>query len=363
MCYGNHFNIGFVFMLHTLLRLLKWPLLRNGTLTIVALLVVLAYAVVGFMLTEGQVNPKLTFLDALWWAIVSMTTVGYGDLYPTTTASRFLVGIPTMFFGCAIVAQVLGFMADHMIKTESKKRRGLKKMKLKDHIIIVRFPSLTKIFQLVEEIRADQSTFERDIVVIDDQIEEFPEELTSLGVTFVRGDAEEIPVLERASFRDAKQIILLADPKDPKYSDLKNLSIVLSVEAKVSDIITIAEVLQPEKVHVFREAGCDSVMCLSDISSQLLVQEMQDPGLGHVMRELTSNQNGKQLYIVKIPQGINTYLDLSNHLSDKQNLLLGVSHCNENSTTHSHSSWNPPDDYRISQGDRAIIISEERPSL
>ncbi|SMF83737.1 potassium channel family protein [Pseudobacteriovorax antillogorgiicola] len=346
-------------MLQFLLQIFRNTLIRHGTLTLLALCLMLVYSVVGFMLTEGQTNPKLTWGDALWWAIVSMTTVGYGDLYPTTSLSRFLVGIPTMFFGCALVAQVLGSMADHIIKTESRKRRGLKTLRCKDHIIIIRLPSLTKVVQLVNEIRADESTGKTPIVLIDDRFEELPEDLSNLGVSFVRGNAEEPAVLNRANYENARQIIILADPDEPRLSDLRSLAIILSVEAKAGHVVTIAEVLQPEKVTVFKEAGCDSVLCVSDLSSQMIAQEIQDPGLGHVMQELTSNRSGKQLYMIPIPQQYKIYQDVEDWLKPKDALLIGLSHQREHGG-HSHSSWYPKQDHPIIQGDRAIIIADER---
>ncbi len=50
-----------------------------------------------------------TFFDAIYWATVSLTTVGYGDIYPITTAGRIITMISSIF-GIAIVALPAGII-------------------------------------------------------------------------------------------------------------------------------------------------------------------------------------------------------------------------------------------------------------
>lgn len=60
---------------------------------------VIALAALGLYLIEGGRNPAVgSFVDALWWAVATVTTVGYGDVVPATTAGR-LLGVGTMILG------------------------------------------------------------------------------------------------------------------------------------------------------------------------------------------------------------------------------------------------------------------------
>ncbi len=65
-----------------------------------------------------------TFFEAVYWATVSLTTVGYGDIYPVTTAGRIITMISS-FFGIAIVALPAGIITagfmDELNNAESKK--------------------------------------------------------------------------------------------------------------------------------------------------------------------------------------------------------------------------------------------------
>ena len=56
-----------------------------------------------------------TFGDAIWWACTTMTTVGYGDLYPVTTAGRF-IGVGLMIGGIALLGTVTATFASWLVE-------------------------------------------------------------------------------------------------------------------------------------------------------------------------------------------------------------------------------------------------------
>lgn len=66
-------------------------------------------------------NSFNTFFDAVYWATISLTTVGYGDIYPITTLGRIITMISS-FMGIAIVALPAGIItAGYMKEIESDK--------------------------------------------------------------------------------------------------------------------------------------------------------------------------------------------------------------------------------------------------
>lgn len=67
-----------------------------------------------------------TFFDAIYWATISLTTVGYGDIYPVTTAGRFITMLSSVF-GIAIVALPAGIItAGYMEALSDEKKNGNK---------------------------------------------------------------------------------------------------------------------------------------------------------------------------------------------------------------------------------------------
>lgn len=82
---------------------------------LVTLVVVVAAAALGFMVEDGHGGTIDSFGDALWWAITTVTTVGYGDTFPVTPAGRavaaFLMVTGIAMFG-VLTANLAAFMVD-----------------------------------------------------------------------------------------------------------------------------------------------------------------------------------------------------------------------------------------------------------
>jgi voltage-gated potassium channel len=84
-------------------------------------LVILEFGSYLVLLAESQAPDAniLTSGDALWWAYVTITTVGYGDKYPVTPAGR-LVGICVMTAGVGVFATFAGYVANKLLIPEKK---------------------------------------------------------------------------------------------------------------------------------------------------------------------------------------------------------------------------------------------------
>ncbi|MDQ6954608.1 MAG: ion transporter [Mariprofundaceae bacterium] len=90
--------------------------------------VVFTFGTLGYVLEHGQ-NPSFAEIsDGLWWAFVTLTTVGYGDIFPITSAGR-IVGVFTMIFGIIIyslmIANVTVFVEEQGRKRKQEKEQAL----------------------------------------------------------------------------------------------------------------------------------------------------------------------------------------------------------------------------------------------
>lgn len=93
------------------------------TVGIVSIVVVLISAYAIFVFEDPKISPDSnikTPIDALWWAYVTITTVGYGDKYPITTGGR-IVAVFLMTAGVGLFGAFSGFVASLFIGTDIRK--------------------------------------------------------------------------------------------------------------------------------------------------------------------------------------------------------------------------------------------------
>jgi voltage-gated potassium channel len=321
----------------------------EGALLFVALL---AYATSGYMYFELPSKPSLTWLDALWWAVVTMTTVGYGDYFPETLGGRLLVGIPTMFIGIGLLGYLLSLFASLVMESKMKTLKGLARVDVDDHIIICRYNGLGPTLQLIREIRADAHTRDVPIVLVDSHLEEVPPDLQAARVHFVRGEPSREATLEMANFLRARCVLIQLDGRDPERSDDRNLKVALTFERLHPDVTSIVHCHDPENVLFFERANCDSVICTQALSSQMMVQEMQDPGVHAVVAELTTNVHGKQCYLTPPPSGASTFGALKGLYADV--VVLGLRRAG-------HNLLAPTDATPLQPGDQVVVVAGNRP--
>jgi len=82
----------------------------------VVLILALAYVVVcATVIFNVEADTFGSFFEALYWSVVSLTTVGYGDLYPTTEIGRF-IAMASSLMGIAIVALPSGIITTGLLE-------------------------------------------------------------------------------------------------------------------------------------------------------------------------------------------------------------------------------------------------------
>ncbi len=77
---------------------------------------------VGIYYFENPVQPEIfaSIFHSLWWAVATLTTVGYGDIYPITTGGKIFTSV-MLFIGLGIVAVPTGLIASALTKTRGNK--------------------------------------------------------------------------------------------------------------------------------------------------------------------------------------------------------------------------------------------------
>ncbi len=342
-----------------LLRLYLARLLHAKTTWLrlaILLVVLLLYGATAFHLFESPQNPDLRWSDGLWYSLVTMTTVGYGDYFPKTGAGRLFVGAPLMFIGIGLLGYVLSVIATALVVAKNKEMKGMGIFKGIGHIVIFNYPSLVKVERIITELRLDPAVGPNTaVVLVDEDLQETSAELLYHEVFFVRGIPTRDETLVRAGIdRACHAVILCKTPGDPR-SDSLNVTITLAIEARNKKIHTVVECVDPSTEELLRKAGCDRIVCLSRFDAHFLSQELLNPGVQEVIDELLSSACGHQIYLTSLRLSrLASFADLTVVCSAQGHLVIGI---RRSGKVH----LNLGGDFRLAKEDHAITIGASRP--
>ncbi|SKA14990.1 voltage-gated potassium channel [Trichlorobacter thiogenes] len=321
---------------------------------LVLMLAVLIYGTTGFLYFELPANPDLSWADGLWYTIVTIATVGYGDFFPKSLGGRFLVGWPIMVFGIGLLGYALSMVAAALVTSKTKEIKGMSTFKLSDHLVIFNFAGLAKVERILLELALDKAVgTSMPVILVDEQLDELPVELQKRGVHYVRGNPTRDETLQRAAIDQAQHaVILTRDPTDPA-SDNLNVAIALAIEGRCKQVNTVVECIDPASEELLRKAGCDRIVCTSRFDAHFLSQELLNPGVQEVLGDLLSSGQGQQIYLVPV-SSVGAFESFSQRCRNKGHMVLGIS-CPDGKV-----NLNPPSETPVTAGCRLVTIGPSR---
>ena len=255
-----------------------------------------------FLLAESGAQPDLGFGDAVWWAMITMTTVGYGDIYPRTFSGRYFVAYPCLLVGIGLIGYSLGVIATAMLEGFNKRQKGTAAMHFENHLVICQCPSISRVIQLVEQFRVAHADPHRQAVLVSAKLEELPVELREKSIHFVKGLPTSEEILNRANVAHASGVIILASDANDERCDADSFTsgtlVRLIEEGGKRPISVVIELASRKNLRMMERAGADGIIPAEGITDMLLLQEMFNPGLRHVFEKLATYDEGSEFYIV-----------------------------------------------------------------
>ncbi len=277
------------------------------------------------MKVENETFPR--FIDAFWWTMTTLVTVGYGDMYPKTDFGKIFTMVLIYTFGIGAMGILVGKLFEGFTLFRRLKEEGKLKYDGKQHYILIG-SSRDKLGSIVEEILLNNG--KSDVVIIDNKSKS---PLDHEKVHFISGNPADDKVLLKANILEAKSVAIFSDEGDesPENLDGKSLLIASRVEQMSKkykkNIYTIVEIKKEMHMALFEHANVDEFILSSDSVSRLMAQAAIHHGSSKLFEQLLSKKEGENLYEIPRQRHWVTYRDAAIELFEQGAILIsdGVS--------------------------------------
>jgi len=316
---------------------------RHLLLSVLLALCILVLGATGYMVIEGW-----DFLDAVYMTVITLTTVGYGEVHEMSRIGQ-LYTILLIFIGVAFCLYVAGsvvqFMIEGRIRTILGRRSLDKKIdQLKNHYIICGYGRIGRV--LCNQLKRKPI----DLVVIDKNRELIPI-LDEDKVLYLSGDATDEANLNKAGIQRAKGLIAVM------ATDTDNVFLVLTARQLNPDLYIIARASQDKAKSKLQAAGANKVESPYEMGAVSMAQRIIRPTVTNFL-DLAFAHKRKDIQMEEIP--VNSSSDLVNvmlkdsGIRQQFNLIIIAIKKPDGSML-----FNPSFETVIEAGDTVIAVGQE----
>jgi len=231
------------------------------------------FASTALYIFEGAgANPKLeNFFDAIYWAVITITTVGYGDISPQTKEGQFITMV-LIIGGIGIISFMTSIMTTAMTEKlrEAKSQYVVNEVgKLKSYILLCGYGKMGKV--LAHELREEG----RDVLVVDSN-EDAVEEAKLEKFLALKADASDMEILKELECdRKVKYAVILSN------NDTFNLSATLSLRALGSDIHILSRANNLNVAKKLEIAGVDEAIYPYETAASVAIEHVDTTRKSH----------------------------------------------------------------------------------
>ncbi len=263
--------------------------------------------------------------DALWYVLVTIATVGYGDKTPITAGGR-IVGSLLIIAGVVLVSLFTATASSLLVARRIKEGDTLDAETLRGHTVLCGWNRNVPRF-----LSALARAGERDVVLINeapnDVIEPHLKAYAGLRILFVRGTFTQESILNSAGIKHASHAVLMPDESSgnsDEGDEQKTVLASLVIKEMNPEIKLFAHVLKREDAAHVKRAKADEVIVTDEFTGELLANHVAHPGAPQALSELMSVDTAHALQAVEVPQSFigSTVGPYQQHLRENGNLLL-----------------------------------------
>ncbi|MGB5812781.1 MAG: ion transporter [Polyangiales bacterium] len=319
---------------------------------------------ISLYLVERTANPEINSVgDGLWWALVTITTVGFGDITPETTVGRFIGG--TMMVGGMFTLALFAGIVGHSLLNAvlSIREEQFRMSGYVNHIVVCGYEMGSGM--LLDVLVSEIDTDERPVVFFGpyQRPRTLPPEFM-----WVEGDPTKETELDKARITQAANVIITGARRvRPQEADAATILTAFTIRAHLSKsplaatrkkpLHIVAEVLDSENVLHVRTAGADEVVETRRVGYSLLAHAVAYPGVADATSRVVfpGHQN---LYVGAIPDHVVTpasFTTVSEQIRDATGcMVIGI-----RDPVTGTENINPPSDSEVRPDMQLVYLSND----
>lgn len=293
---------------------------------------------------------------SFYWALITLTTVGYGDISPEQPQSR-IIAIILACFGILLYGYIGALIMFVVMDTSLSGVFGMNRCKYENHFVICGWNSLSDV------VLSELLTENRQIAVIteeQDDIVTIKRKGEPKNIFPIYGDPSKNDVLEQANIDDASVVILSTD------DDSKNLITALHIRELSPDARIIVRTNRAELKKTMKIAGVTYVVTPDVMAGRLIASAAFEPEVANFIEDVTSATDVggfdiRQYTLSEKHAG--TVLQVSRNIKEKtKTTLVGIARKKKVGGL-TGMKWdvfpNPDDKEKVNQGDMIILLGNE----
>src|SRR4051794_17151243 len=261
-------------------------LLRRGLLAVLLLLAVVLIVWIDRESYTDSYDGQVGLIDAIYYATVTITTTGYGDITPVAPHARLISAVIITPLRIAFLVLLVGTTLEvlaHHGRRIFKDARWRKRMR--NHIVVVGFG--TKGRSAVETLQ-NNGTNPNQVVIIDSR----PSAITDAnlrGYAAIAGDAPRREILRRADIMKAREVLITVD------RDVSAILVMLTVRQMNPSANVVVAVREDDNASLLRQSVANAVVTASEAVGRLLGLSAVSPNLGAIIDDLLSSNEGLEV--------------------------------------------------------------------
>lgn len=319
---------------------------------------------ISLFLVERNANDEISSIgDGLWWGLVTITTVGFGDITPVTTVGRFIGGA-MMIGGLFTLALFAGIVAHSLLSAVLSIREEQFRMSgYVNHIVVCGYEMGSGM--LLDVLSGEINIQEQRIVLFGPY--ERPRGLPP-EFMWVQGDPTKESELDKARITHASTVIVTGSRRVvPQQADATTILTVFTIRSALGKspaaakrkkpIRIIAEVLDSENVQHARAAGSDEVIETRRVGYSLLAHTVVYPGVADATSRMVFDGN-QNLYVGYPPRKIDIAMSFD-QLSAELRSSTGCLVIGYRDPQSGEEQVNPPGDALVTPDMELLYLSPE----